>query len=38
MKTILDLDLGKFKTLSCLLAEDHSSNPVFKNIKTDPKT
>jgi hypothetical protein len=25
MKTILALDLGKFKTVSCLLTEDHSS-------------
>jgi len=38
MKTILALDLGKFKTVSCLLTEDHSSIPVFKNIMTNPKT
>jgi len=38
MKTILALDLGKFKTVSCLLTEDHSSIPVFKTIMTNPKT
>ena len=38
MKTNLALDLGKFKTGSCLLAEDHSSIPVFKTIMTNPKT
>ena len=36
MKTILALDLGKFKTVSCLLTEDHSSIPVFKTIVTSP--
>ena len=38
MKTILALDLGKFKTVSCLLTEDHASIPVFKTIMTNPKT
>jgi hypothetical protein len=37
MKKILALDLGKFKTGSCLLAEDHSSIPEFKTIITNPK-
>jgi hypothetical protein len=37
-KTILALDLGEFKTVSCLLTEDHSSIPVFKTIMTHPKT
>jgi len=37
-KTILALDLGKFKILSYLLTEDHSSDPVFKTIMTNPKT
>ena len=34
MKTILALDLGKFKTVSCLLTVDHASIPVFKTIMT----
>jgi hypothetical protein len=38
MKTILALDLGKFKTVSCLLTEDHSSIPEFKTIMSNPKT
>ena len=38
MKIILRLDLGKFKTVSCLLTGDHSSDPVFKTIMTNPKT
>jgi transposase len=38
MKTIFALDLGKFKTVSCLLTEDHASIPVFKTIMTNPKT
>jgi hypothetical protein len=32
------LDLGKFKTVSCLLTEDRSSIPVFNTILTNPKT
>jgi hypothetical protein len=38
MKKIFVLDLGKFKTVSCLLTEDHASIPVFKTIMTNPKT
>jgi transposase len=38
MKITLALDLGKFKTVSCLLTEDYASIPVFKTIMTHPKT
>jgi hypothetical protein len=38
METILILDIGKFKTVSCLLTEHRVSIRVFKTIMTQPKT
>ena len=38
MRTILALDLGKLKTLSCLLTKDHASIAVFKTNMTHRKT
>jgi hypothetical protein len=38
MEAILALGLGKFKTMSCLLTEDHASIPVFKTNMTYPNT
>ena len=38
MKTILALNLGKFKAVSSLLTADHASIPVFKTIMNHLKT
>jgi hypothetical protein len=37
MTAILAFHLGKFKTVSYLLTEDHSSIPVSTTIMTNPK-
>lgn len=37
MRQILALDLGKFKTATCLLTDDLDSVPAFKMIRTSPQ-
>jgi hypothetical protein len=37
-RAIINLYLGKFKNVSCLLTEYHASKPVSKTIMTHPET